>query len=98
MLPEDIIAKVRQDFPEDDAITILQLLRDLQKEDPETFFDRILRCIVYVAHGSFEEFAGAVAMARTDWRDLVVHAEYDGWSSEENHRWNFALPFTKRVA
>jgi hypothetical protein len=98
MLPEDIIAKVRQDFPEDDAIAILQLLSELRKENPDTFFDRILRCIVFVAHGSFEKFAVAVGMARTDWRDLIVHAEYDGWCGEENRRRNFALPFTKNAA
>jgi hypothetical protein len=98
MLPEDIIAKVQQDFSEDDAITILQMLSELQKEDPKTFFDRILRCIVFLAHGRFEEFAEAVALARIDWRDLIVIAEYDGWSGEENRRRDFSLPFKIYVA
>jgi len=92
-LPEDIIAKVRQDFTDDDMIPILQLLSELQKEDSKIFGDRILRCIVFLAGGSFEEFADAVAMARLDWRDLIVEAEYDGWYGEHNRRRNLNLPF-----
>ena len=94
MLPQDIITKVRQDFSEDDAIAVLQLLSELQKENPRIFSDRILRCIVFSAQGSFDEFACAVALTRIDWRDVIVNAEYDG----ENRRRNFELPFTRNVA
>ena len=94
MLSEDIIAKVRQDFPKDDALVILQLLTELQNQNPKGFIDRILRCIVFVANGNFEKFADAVALARIDGRDLIVKAEYNGWHGEGNRRHNFALPFT----
>lgn len=94
LLPEDIIAKVRKDFSEDDMIPILQLLGEFQKEGSEYCGDRILRCIVFMAHGNFEKFARAVALARIDWRDLIVDAEYDGWSGEEYRRRNMNLPFT----
>src|ERR1700733_412749 len=87
-LPEDIIAKVRQDFSEDDVIPILQMLREWPTKDPNKFGDRILRCIVFLSDGCFEAFADAVALARLDWRDLIVGAEYDGWSGEENRRRN----------
>ena len=93
LLPEDIIAKIRKDFSEDEMLPILQLLSELQKEYPERS-SRILRCIVFLAHGSFEEFARAVALARLDWRDLIVAAEYDGWSGEDNKRRDLNEPFT----
>src|SRR4051812_44566776 len=93
MLPQDIITKVRQDFSEDDVVAILQLLSELQKENPRIFSDRILRCIVFSAKGRFDEFACAVALARIDWRDVIVNAEYD--RDRETRRRHFELPFTQ---
>lgn len=91
-IPEDITAKVRRDFSEDEVIPILQMLSEFQEENPGQS-DRILRCIVFLAQGNFEKFADAIALARLDWRDLIVNAEYDGWSGEENRRRNLNLPF-----
>ena len=82
-LPEDIIAKVRHDFPEDDALAILQLLAEVKQRDPKGWhsFDQVLRCIVFVADGSFERFAAAVA---DDPRDLIVRATMGGCNGERN--------------
>jgi hypothetical protein len=91
-LPEDIVAKVRQDFSEGDVPPILQLLAEFRKENPE-LSNRISRCIIFLAHGNFDDFARAVAMARLDWRDLIEEAEYDEFSGEENKRRDFNLPF-----
>lgn len=91
-LPEDIVAKVRRDFSEDDEIPILQLLSEYQQQHPD-HPARILRCIVFLARGSFERFAEAVALAKLDWRDLIGFAEYDGWSGEEYRRRNLNEPF-----
>ena len=77
-LPEDIIAKIRHDFSGGEMLPVIEMLTDLQKENAQLFTDRILRCIVFVAGGSFEQLAEAVALARLDWRDLIVGAEYDG--------------------
>ena len=96
MLPQDIITKVRQDFSEADAGAVLQLLDELQKENPRVFSDRILRCIVFTAEGSFDWFASEVALARVDWRDVIVNAEYD--KDRETRRRDFGLPFTQNVA
>lgn len=95
MLPEDIITRVRQDFTEDDAVVILQLLKELKERK---FFhgllgDRVLRCIVFVAKGNFEKFADAVYCG--DYRDLIIQAEYDGWMGEEHRIRNFEFPFSK---
>ena len=94
MLPQDIITKVRQDFSETDAVVIVQLLSELQNENPKVFCDRILRCIIFCAEGLFDEFASAVKLARIDWRDVIMNAEYDG----ENRRRHFELPFIQDVA
>lgn len=88
-LPEDIVSKVRRDFSEDEEISILQLLSEYQQQHPDHSV-RILRCIVFLAHGSFEKFAEAVALAKLDWRDLIVLAENDGWS---DRRRNLNEPF-----
>lgn len=94
MLPQDILTKVRQDFSEADAVAILELMGELQKENPRIFSDRILRCIVFSADGSFDEFACQVKLARLDWRDVIMNAEYDG----EVRSRHFELPFTTNVA
>ena len=44
----------------------------------------------------FDEFACAVAVARIDWRDVIVNAEYD--RDRETRRRDFELPFTQNVA
>jgi hypothetical protein len=91
-IPADIIAKVRRDFLENEAVTVLELLSEFHKENPD-ISERVLRCIVFLAKGNFEEFVRAIGSARVDWRDLIVAAEYDGWSGEENRRRDLNVPF-----
>ena len=96
MLPQDIVTKVQQDFSKENALVIVQLLTELQMENPQVFCDRILRCIVFSAQGRFDCFASEVALARLDWRDVIMNAEYDrDW---KNHLRHFELPFTQNVA
>ena len=87
MLPADIIAKVRRDFGEDESIVILQLLKEVQETNRGGWYgDRVLRCIVFVADGSYDRFVSAV---REDPRDLMIQAE--------NGRRNFELPFSQNA-
>lgn len=90
-LPDDILAKIRLDFSDGEILPVIELLTDLQREDPRLFCDRILRCILYVARGRFADLADAVALARLDWRDLIVAAEYDG--QFEARQRDLSLPF-----
>jgi hypothetical protein len=76
-ITEDIAAQVRRDFPEADVVPVTEILVGLQREDAQLFCDRILRCLVFVSRGSFDALAQAVKLARTDFRDLIVSAEYD---------------------
>jgi len=75
-LPEDIVIKIRQDFSEDDSLCALQMFKELCAENPSLFSDRILRCLVVLARGRIEKLTKAVALARSDWRDLISFAEY----------------------
>lgn len=78
MVAEDIIKKVRLDFPRlDEAQLVLALLHEFAEQNPALSGDRLLRCIVYVANGDLDLFAKAIELAVVDYRDLVVWAEYD---------------------
>jgi hypothetical protein len=90
-LADDILAKIRQDFSADEMPSIIEMLNELQKENTSLFNDRILRCIIFVADGRFESFADAVKLARIDWRDLIVNAEYDGQFGARQR--DLSLPF-----
>ena len=90
-LADDILAKIRQDFSGGEMLPVIEMLTDLQKEDARLFNDRILRCILFVAHGRSDALADAVALARLDPRDLIVDAEYDGHFGAQ-HR-DLSLPF-----
>jgi hypothetical protein len=90
-LAEDILARIRQDFSSGETLPVTEMLTELQKEDARLFSDRILRCILFVAHGQFDELAAAVQLARIDWRDLIVNAEYDGPSGSRKR--DLSLPF-----
>lgn len=91
-LTDDILRKVRNDFTENDAPSIVEMLISLQRENSGLFCDRILRCILFVARGRVASVSHAVALARLDPRDLIVWAEYD--NRFETQLRYFALPFS----
>ena len=68
--PRDMIDRVLEEFATDSIAQVHLLLEDL-------WSDRLKRCALFVAHGSIEKLKEAVALARTDERDLIVAAEYD---------------------
>ena len=76
-LPEDIAARIRHDFPAAAVESVVGLLAGLQREDPQLFGSRVLRCLVFLARGQLTKLAEWVTLARTDYRDLIVAAEYD---------------------
>ncbi len=91
-LTDDILAKIRHDFRDGETPSIIELLADLQRQDPSLFSDRILRCVVFIAQGKFGRLSDAVAVANRDPRDLIVWAEYDGHFGIR-HR-DLSLPFS----
>jgi hypothetical protein len=83
MLARDIWGKVNKDSetPEEAALA-LSVLADFVDQNQELASDRILRCIVFVAKGDLNRQEKAIDLAKKDYRDLIVWAEYD----EESER------------
>jgi hypothetical protein len=91
-LANDILAKIRGDFSGGETILVIDRLESLQQEDGQLFSDRIIRCILFVAAGQLTVVEQAIKQARTDYRDLIIWAEYDGHFGVQ-HR-DLSLPFT----
>jgi hypothetical protein len=80
---QDIIKKIQQDFGSpDDAELVLSTLSDFVDRNPDLKSDRILRCILFVAEGNLDALGKAIDLARVDYRDLIMGAEY----SEKDER------------
>jgi hypothetical protein len=78
MLAEDIIEKISRDFKNhDEAELALTVLTDFVEENQDISNDRILRCMVFVANGDIATLEQAIELAKIDYRDLIVWAEYD---------------------
>jgi hypothetical protein len=83
MMTRDIWGRVNKDFetPEEAALA-LSVLADFVDQNQELASDRILRCIVFVAQGDLNRLEKAIGLAKEDYRDLIVWAEY----SEKSER------------
>jgi hypothetical protein len=81
--PPDIVDRVIRDF-DADAIGQVHLWLEALGSD------RLARCALFVARGSIAGLETAVELGRTDYRDLIMAAEYD---KHDNHLRDFNLPF-----
>ena len=88
MVPEDINLRINLDFPDpEERALVASIISDLTTDFPP----RILRCVLYVARGDLDRLGEAEKLARIDYRDLIVAAEYD--DSYKQVR-DFNHPFT----
>lgn len=71
----DIVARIRRDFGSD-AEAVLQELESSCSEKAELRSSRLIRCIVFAAGGRRDAIARYIQMARDDFRDLIMSAEY----------------------
>jgi hypothetical protein len=95
MLAQDILDKLNRDFEDsEEAALALSVLADFVEENQELSVDRILRCIVFVANGDLDLLDKAIELAKIDYRDLIVWAEYD--EKRERIR-DLSLPFSEEV-
>ena len=79
MFAPDILEKIKRDFDSpDEADLALSVLADFVDQNQDLSSDRILRCIVFVANGDIDKLEKAIDLASTDYRDLIVWAEYNG--------------------
>jgi hypothetical protein len=78
--PTRLEKRIQRDFPAPGAangiITALDRLPDEAGYGREMLSsERVRAAIVLIADGDLAEFRGAVELAKTDWRDLLVAAE-----------------------
>jgi hypothetical protein len=76
----DIQGKIHLDFEEDYDL-VITLMSDWFKYMTEYYkpFEgiRIARCIIYSAGGDLNKLDYAFQLAKRDWRDVIVAAEYN---------------------
>ena len=90
-IPQDIINKVRRDFPQESASVLVRLLK-LRRESNTFASDRLLRCLVYSSHGDASRIQPLIEVGRHDYRDLIVSAECD---EQWEHIRDMNQPFTE---
>jgi hypothetical protein len=75
-IPADIESRISSDFPEEDRVSALDVIRSLAAQiDREV--PRILRCVLFLSRGELPLLAYNAEQARLDYRDVIYWAEYD---------------------
>ena len=70
--PRDIVQRTIAEYPADAIGQVHLWFEDLKS-------DRLVRCALFLAQGSLQKLEEAVALGKTDYRDLIVAAEYDSF-------------------
>ena len=74
ILPVDIVTRIADDFPDRDAAAeVREALSYL--DCPEAV--RVARCILHLSEGSVAAVTKNIELARQDYRDAILFAEYD---------------------
>jgi hypothetical protein len=93
ILPKDIQDRLHLDFKQEYDLAA-KLLSDLYIEMSTEYGDfksfRIHRCIIYLAAGNLNKLNNCISGAKSDFRDIIVAAEYD---NEDNQVRDFIKPF-----
>ena len=82
----DIENQVRTDFPPDEVPAVLTRL-EAASSSP-----RIQRCIIFAARGHRWYFEYLCRMAKIDYRDVIMTAEYGAAACSDAHLYDFNLP------
>lgn len=81
MLPPDIRKRIRADFGPERADAVESSLTDFRMRFIEVYREtpspRIFRCILRLASGDEASLARHIHVTLTDWRDIILWAEYD---------------------
>ena len=73
---DDIITRIKADFGSDADKAMTALNEAIEKTDYLNS-DRIIRCIVFLAEGNLSSLNEYISAAITDWRDIILWAEYE---------------------
>jgi len=79
-IPDDVRARLRRDYPGETNFEAMRLIEALRCDA------RVLRSIVYLAAGDFEQLERFARASEIDWRDVVFWAEYEDYMAEEPRR------------
>ena len=90
-IPKDIVNRVQRDFPHESGGVLARLLQ-LRGESDTFSSDRLLRCVVYSAHGDASRIEALIDLGHQDYRDLIVSAECNG---DWEHIRDMNQPFTQ---
>ena len=91
-LPEDISKKMAKDFGSNNA-EATNVLKMFMSDYPDESA-RICRCAIYLAKGDLNGLLDALSLARKDFRDLIVEAEYENWPDKPVQVRDFNQPFS----
>jgi hypothetical protein len=75
-LPADIRDRLAEEYPGETYYEAARLVESLNLES------RVLRSVVFLGGGRFDDLRRFAHRAETDWRDVVFWAEYEGHESE----------------
>lgn len=73
VLPIDILQRIRTDFSERDTTAVIRSLDAYVGAES----DRVRRCVLHLAAGGADKVARYIEAANTDYRDVILWAEYD---------------------
>lgn len=72
----DIYQKLQRDF----GPQLQEAIGEIEAVDAATkglISDRIIRAVIYLSKGDLERLRKQIELARIDWRDVLMAAEYD---------------------
>jgi hypothetical protein len=79
-IPDDVRARLLRDYPGETHFEAIRLVEALQCSA------RVLRSIVFLAAGEFEQLERMARASELDWRDVVFWAEYEDYTAEQPRR------------
>ena len=79
-IPADVRARLLREYPGETHFEAIRLVESLECSP------RVLRSIVYLAAGDFDQLARFARASEIDWRDVVFWAEYEDHLAEEPRR------------
>jgi len=72
----DVIRIIRRDFPAEQFETVMSILSEYGREDWQRGVNRVRLAVLKLANGDLQALRNEIAVAKTDYRDVLAYAEY----------------------
>ena len=79
-IPADVRARLLREYPGETNFEATRLVEALAAAP------RVLRSVVFLAAGDYEQLERFARRAELDWRDVVFWAEYEDYDAEQPRR------------